>query len=79
MIIFEGKAFDEKRVISIETGEDTTWSKGVKDRYCIIMKFDNGNSITWDRYLPGTVISKVNAITELINEREEKLLKLTNS
>lgn len=79
MVVFEGKAFDEKKVISIETGESTTWSKGVKDRYYIIMKFDNGESITWDRYLPETTISKVNAITALINEREEKLLKLTNS
>lgn len=79
MVVFEGKAFDEKKVISIETGENTTWSRGVKDRYYIIMKFDNGESITWDRYLPKTAISKVNEIATVINNREEELLKLTNS
>lgn len=79
MVVFEGKAFDEKKVISIETGENTTWSRGVKDRYYIIMKFDNGESIIWDRYLPETAISKVNKIATLINNREEELLKLTNS
>lgn len=79
MVVFEGKAFDEKKVISIETDENTSWSRSVKDRYNIKMKFDNGEIITWDRYLPETAISKVNEITALINEREEKLLKITNS
>lgn len=79
MVVFEEKAFNEKKVVSIETRENTTWSRGVKDRYNIIIKFDNGEIITWDRYLPETAISKINEITALINQREEELLKLTNS
>ena len=78
MVVFEGKAFDEKRVISIETKESPMWSKSVKDRYNVIIKFDNGETITWNRYLPEIAISKVNEITTLINIREEQLLKLAN-
>ena len=79
MVVFEGKAFDEKQVISITSGESTTWSKGVKDRYFVMINFQNGTSLTWDRYLPETVISKVSEIATLINNREEELLKLINS
>ena len=76
MVVFEGKAFDEKRVLSIESHEDSSWSKGVKDRYSVVMTFDDGKIMTWDRYLPETVTSKVNELVVLINKREEELLKL---
>ena len=76
MVVFEGKAFDEKRVVTIASGECTLWSTGVKDRYFVMITFDNGQSLSWDRYLPETAISKVNEITALINKREEEILKL---
>lgn len=76
MVFFEGKAFDEKRVLMIKSHENSSWSKSVKDRYEIVMTFDNGEVMTWDRYLPETVISKVNELVALINKREEELLKL---
>lgn len=76
MIVFEGKAFDEKRVVTVTSGESTTWSKGVKDRYFVMITFENGQTMSWNRYLPETVISKVNEIAALINKREEEILKL---
>ena len=78
MVVFEGKAFDEKKVVSIESGEDNSWSSSTKDRYYIKMVFTNGDTLYWNRYLPKTAISKIAEITELINIREEKLLKLVN-
>lgn len=75
MVVFEGKAFDEKRVISIDTREGS-WSNGVKNRYSVIMTFDNETTITWDRYTHDTAISKVSEIAYLMNKREEELLKL---
>lgn len=79
MVVFEGKAFDEKRVVSITSGESTSWSRGVKDRYYVMITFDNDHSMTWDRYYPQTVKSKVEELAALINKREEELLKLASN
>lgn len=79
MVVFEGKAFDEKRVVSITSGESTSWSKGVKDRYFVMITFDNGHSMIWDRYYPQTIKSKVEELAALINKREEELLKLASN
>ena len=76
MVVFEGQAFDEKKVSTIMSKEDNTWSHNIKDRYTIIMTFTDGNHLFWRRLLPETAISKINQITQLINERENEILKL---
>ena len=75
MVIFEGKAFDEKQVQTI-TAEEGCWSPSVKNRYRVVITFNDEHRLIWDRYLPETAISKVNQLVQLVNAREEELLKL---
>lgn len=76
MVVFEGQAFDEKKVSTIIFEEDKGWSTSVKDRYYIIMTFTDGNHLFWRRLLPETAITKINQIVQLINNRENEILKL---
>lgn len=70
MVVFEGKAFNEKKVVRISLSGNT-----------IYVYFDNERTPVsmWKYKTETDGISKVNEITALINQREEKLLKLTNS
>lgn len=45
MIVFEGQAFDEKKVSTIIVAKDNSWSASVKDRYNIIMTLTDGNRL----------------------------------
>ena len=76
MIVFEGQAFDEKKVSTIIFSEDNSWSASVKDRYNIIMTLTDGNRLFWRRLNPKTAITKINQIAQLINNRENEILKL---
>ena len=76
MVVFEEQAFDEKKVSTIVYVEDCGWSEKVKDRYNIIMTLTDGNRLFWKRLFPETAISKINQITQLINNRENEILKL---
>lgn len=69
MIIFEGKAFDEKRVITIE----------IDNYHRVILSLSEKEHLVWPYKNDDTAISKISEITTLINEREEQLLKLTHS
>lgn len=76
MVIFEGQAFDEKKVSTIIFAEDNSWSASVKDRYNIIMTLTDGNRLFWKRLFPETAITKIKQIVQLINDREDEILKL---
>lgn len=69
MIIFEGKAFDEKKVIAIE----------IDSYHRVILSLSEKEHLSWSYKNDDTAISKISEITTLINEREEQLLKLTHS
>lgn len=69
MIIFEGKAFDEKKVITIEIDNYHRVVLSLSEKECLVWPYKNDD----------TAISKISEITTLINEREEQLLKLTHS
>lgn len=76
MVAFEGQAFDEKKVSTIIFVEEKGWSASVKDRYYITMTLTDGNHLFWKRLLPETAIAKINQIVQLINDRENEILKL---
>lgn len=76
MVAFEGQAFDEKKVSTIVFVEDKSWSANVKNRYNITMTLTDGNHLFWKRLLPETAITKINQIAQLINDRENEILKL---
>ena len=69
MIVFEGKAFDEKRVITME----------IDNYHRVILSLSGQERLMWPYKNDDTAISKISEITTLINEREEQLLKLTHS
>lgn len=85
MIVFEGRAFDEKNIWyinTLETNERVGKEYQPVTKLCIHMNIKNplnGNEII-DIIFKNheTAISKINEITQLINKREEELLKLTN-
>ena len=86
MIIFEGRAFDEKNIWyinTLETSERVGKEYQPITKLCIHMNIKNNFNgseiidITFKNH--ETAISKINEITKLINKREEELLKLTNS
>lgn len=86
MIIFEGKAFDEKSIwyiSTLETNERIGKEYQPVTKLCIHMNIKNnfnGSEII-DIIIrdPKMVISKIEELTALINKREEELLKLTKS
>ena len=70
MVVYDGKAFNEKKVITmklIPVGNKATELR---------LDLDNGQAIFWHCSTPETAISKMIAITQLINERENEILKL---
>lgn len=69
MVVFEGKAFDEKKVITIE----------INSCYQIKLQMTENTTLFWHCKNNNEAILKVNEITTLINQREEELLKLANS
>jgi len=66
MIVFEGQAFNEKKIVRISRSGNTIYAY-----------FDGSPSPInmWHYKTEAEGISKVNEITTLINQREEKLLK----
>ena len=70
MVVFEGKAFNEKKVVTMEL------VTGGRKETQLRLDLDNNNSIFWHYDTPETAISKMTAITQLINERENEILKI---
>lgn len=69
MVIFEGKAFNEKLATRMEIVE-------VGKRAELRLDLGQERSIFWHYTSPETAISKMNDIVILINERENEILKL---
>ena len=77
MVVFEGKAFDEKKVSTISYVKNDYWDfQGVEDKYEIIMNLTDDHRLVWARLRLETAISNINRITQLINDRENEILKL---
>lgn len=70
MVVFEGKAFNEKKAVAMELV--TVGRKETQLR----LDLDNDKSIFWHYDTPETATSKMIAITQLINERENEILKI---
>ncbi len=66
MVVFEGKAFDEKKVVTIETNSCNE----------VRLEMTGDIQLFWHYKTQKEAISKVNEIAALINIREEQLLKL---
>ena len=83
MVVFEGKAFDEKAVVSIEsTAIHHPKTKAIDTIVHVHFRpgtMQNNVTVSFEYLNQDNGISKVNEIATLINNREEELLKLTNS
>lgn len=77
MVVFEGKAFNEKQVTRI------IHVRGQNDEIILYLNSYSPQgiqeNIRWTFPNTKIVITKINELTTLINQREEALLKLTNS
>lgn len=67
MVVFEGKAFDEKKVATLEVITSVAEIK---------LAMNDGLTLYWHCKSNQEAVSKVNEIACLINKREEELLKL---
>ena len=77
MVVFEGQAFDEKKVSTISYVENDYWDyKGVEDKYELILTLTDDHTLVWPRLRLETVFSNINQIAQLINNRENEILKL---
>lgn len=73
MVVYDGKAFNEKKVITMKLVPVGTKATQLR------LSLDNDQSIFWHCDTPETAISKMIAITQLINERENEILKLQHN